>query len=73
VHLTLALQLIRTRRLITESASWEPPELTDLSTLDRDWHTWVEYETLKRYVFHPEYPFNHLILYAQGTAFELGT
>lgn len=41
-------QMIRRTGLINRVALWTPPDLNDVSGLDKAWREWAQYETVKR-------------------------
>lgn len=40
--------MIRRIGLINRVATWSPPDLSDVSGLDKAWKAWTQYETIKR-------------------------
>jgi hypothetical protein len=61
----IMIQMIRRIRLIDRVAAWSPPDLTDVSGLDKAWKAWAQYETIKRlakYVDSTHLDFTHSFL-----------
>ncbi|XP_006462909.1 hypothetical protein AGABI2DRAFT_224564 [Agaricus bisporus var. bisporus H97] len=47
----ILVTMIRRIRLIDRVSAWSPPDLTDVSGLDKAWKSWAQYETIKRALF----------------------
>ncbi|TFK33601.1 fungal-specific transcription factor domain-containing protein [Crucibulum laeve] len=51
VYHGMLVMMIRRTGLIARIASWSPPDLTDMQSLEAGWRDWARYETVKRALF----------------------